>query len=737
MAGGPVPTAGYRSLCAFALENSIAGIAKILGSGDAIHVVEVQAVEEPIMAESQFVFSQGKRLAGNSQKGSVMIEGHYGEVALLAAALGGSDEAKSPKSLGSGAYQHFFEPDWNLADRDVSLWESNSPSGKFRRRGTLGLERGGNLWILDGCFFEALKINTDAGGKAWIELDFVSRSKVLNSADQSSVTWTFPTASPITFDALKVWVWGRDKFTLSGGKTITWSNATGSSSATLSNQTYYALELADEIAAKMTAQNIGSELYEAGYDHNTRRFWIACDAPFQITGSGTVNPIIGFAASASRKLRQESDFAAVPDDIPYYSDSTDLINVSQFGFAHNNDMNWEPFLDRNFPPAAIRSIPSKTGGAFVSPYYVVGGNNVTIYDYMREGEPFCMKAEFTGALIGGGYYEKLTLLFPTVTFRNNIPLTNGAIRPEVSFEAHLPGRLDMRNMAQSDYRFGSIYKGGAEVLISAGVYKNELIVGSDALKVYRIKDNEKTFEQIGAPTSDPRCFKSWNGYLSVGCDDGEIYRWDGSSFTLAHEFVSGVADLEFYEGKIYALLSNGDVYSSSDGLSWSLSYDGSGTGYRLLAAFGKLYALITGDARQYDGSSWSLAYDFTGTPSQMSICQMGGAVYATSDTKIAKNTGTGFANLGTLSVTPKHIEGFLGQVIILEAGTTKDIYYLNEAGAAAVVIDNTFNQTFQYRPVVIGNRLVIPVTAAGLLRFFKAREVLVSIINRTSTNPLF
>ncbi|MDZ7355750.1 MAG: hypothetical protein ONB55_21735 [candidate division KSB1 bacterium] len=737
MAGGPVPTAGYKSICAFAIENSIAGIARVLGSGDAIHAVEVQVVEEPITVENQFVFFKGKRLAGNSQKGSLLIEGHYGEISLLAVALGGSDGAKSPISLGSGAYQHFFEPDWNLADRDVSLWESNIPSGKFRRRGTLGLERGGNLWILDGCFFESLKINSNAGGKVWIELDFVSRSKVLNSVDQSSATWTFPIASLISFDALKIWVWGRDKFTLSGGKTITWSNSTGSSSATLNNQTYYALELADEIAAKMTAQNIGSELYKAGYDHNTRRFWIASDTPFQITGSGTVNSIIGFSASASRKLRQESDFAAVPNDIPYYSDSTDLINVSQFSFVHNNDLVWDQFLDRNFHPAAIKITPSKSGGIIISPYYVVGGNNVTIYDHMREGEPFCMKAEFTGALIGGGYYEKLTLLFPTVTFRNNIPLANGAIRPEVSFDVHLPGRLDMRNMAQSAYRFGSIYKGGAEVLISAGVYKDELIVGSDALKVYRIKDNEKTFEQIGSPDSDPISFKSWNSYLSVGCFDGETYRWNGSSFTAGTVLASGVIDLEFYEGKIYALLTNGDVYSSIDGLSWSLSYDGSATGFRLLSAFGKLFALIAGDIRQFDGSSWSLAYDFANTPSNMSICFMGGAVYATSDAKIAKNTGTGFANLGTLGITPKHIEGYLGNIIILESGTTKDIYYLNEAGAAAVVIDNTFNQTFQYRPVIICNRLVIPVTAAGLLRFFKAREFLVSVINRTSTNPLF
>lgn len=737
MAGGTSPSTGYKSTAAFAIEESVHGIAKVLGSGDAIHIVSAAADESPLYIQEPLIPENVPRLYGRHFEGNISIEGHYGEIALLAAALGGSHENVSPKSLGSGAYQHWFEPDWNLADRAVSVWESASPSGKkLRRRGTLCLWRGGNLWQLDGVMVTRFELKAESGGKGWMNFDFTGRGKTLNPAGQSVANWTFPTASTIYFDGLKVYVWGRDKFTLSGSKTITWSNAGGSASATLTDKTYYALELAEEIAAQMTAQNLLAELYSAGYDHAARRFWIASDTPFQITGSGTINPIIGFAASASRKLRQESDYAAAPDDIPYYA-ATDLLNITELNVTMRNDLSIEQMPEKNFPPFAVSGKPSSIGGSFKAPRYEVGGYNVTIFDQMREGEPFCMKIEFTGALIGGGYYEKLDMLFPTVIFRSSVPVNPGIVSPQVSFTAHFPERLDLRNMGIPEYRFGTITKTGTDVFISVGVYKDELIVGSDALRVYRIKDNDATFEQIGSPTSDPTCYKSWNGYLSIGCSDGEMYRWNGASFTLAYEFVSGVADLEFYEGKIYALLGNGDVYSSSDGLSWSLSYDGSATGFRLKAAFGKLYALIAGKVRQYDGSSWSQAYDFANTPSNMSICLMGEAVYATSDAKIAKNTGVGFSNLGTLGITPKHIEGFLGNVILLEAGATKDIYYLNERGVSAVAIDNTFNQTFQYKPVVFNNRLVIPITATASLKYFKAREALFSVINRTSTNPLF
>jgi len=119
------------------------------------------------------------------------------------------------------------------------------------------------------------------------------------------------------------------------------------------------------------------------------------------------------------------------------------------------------------------------------------------------------------------------------------------------------------------------------------------------------------------------CLAVYNGKLyagqGVGSASGDIFVYDGSSWTLsydgAHEVMYALA---VYNGKLYAGqgydTGDGDVLVF-DGSSWSLSYDGAQETIHSLAVYsGRLYAgqgngSGDGDVLVYDGASWLLSYN--------------------------------------------------------------------------------------------------------------------------------
>ncbi|MFA5140149.1 MAG: LamG-like jellyroll fold domain-containing protein [Elusimicrobiota bacterium] len=161
--------------------------------------------------------------------------------------------------------------------------------------------------------------------------------------------------------------------------------------------------------------------------------------------------------------------------------------------------------------------------------------------------------------------------------------------------------------------------------------------GADALPQWNDGSWGHVWSAVGESTIT--VLKVFQGKLYAGTDPGaKVYEFDGDAWTLSQDLPDGVVQaFEEFDNKLYAGLSNGDVWSFSAG-SWALAFDSPESRVNTLHAYrGRLYA-GTGEAGVsaqpgriyvYDPASgkWSLDY---GSPNQsiLSLEVYNNALYA-------------------------------------------------------------------------------------------------------------
>lgn len=112
--------------------------------------------------------------------------------------------------------------------------------------------------------------------------------------------------------------------------------------------------------------------------------------------------------------------------------------------------------------------------------------------------------------------------------------------------------------------------------------------------------------------------------MGLGSSDGDIFRYDGVSWSKVYDGSNNIYDFAVYKGNLYAAQGSttagsglGDIYVSStgDSGSWSQNYNGAQEAIAVLRVYGDhLYAgqgtgAGDGDVLRYDGSSWTTSYD--------------------------------------------------------------------------------------------------------------------------------
>lgn len=131
------------------------------------------------------------------------------------------------------------------------------------------------------------------------------------------------------------------------------------------------------------------------------------------------------------------------------------------------------------------------------------------------------------------------------------------------------------------------------------------------------------------------------GYLYVGMENYcYIERAsDGISFAEVNSTATSgdsVEQLCLFDEDIYAAVDTGEIYTTSDGETWSVAYDTAQSGVYSLAVFdSKIYAGTGTGGRIYssaDGSSWALAVDLpSGFFDVLTMAAWKGGLFATTD----------------------------------------------------------------------------------------------------------
>jgi len=663
---------------------------------------------------------------------------------LMALILGYSRGLISPV-LATDVYHHFFEPDYNLADRAEGVLDSVATLTTLRRRATVCLDMDSAIYEFAFCYCDRWTLSMNQRG-LFLDLGLKSARFLKDpSWNNSSSSWSENSGSKIRMDQAKVSLWARDVFTFSTSVTLSYDEYDEDSSIqiTIPAGSYLGSELADLIALEFTNNSGFSDVnYQGSYDWVTRRFSFAGQNPFKILASGTMHERIGFFSNTGFGIEHTGDCIATPD---YNLEITaaDQINVKSFSISGNNGL-----IQRNGSMDGYAQKYYSRGAAISGDFEIARFDSSSLVSRLTGRDPFCMKIEFTGEEIGASAAtEKLVIFLPTVILSgdNNIP-ESGVLPVSASFRAEQVTRHDLESIYQDGYNQNylqgkPIYGTGSETVYGYGVYRDQLYVGSTSGNLYKLSLDETAFSDItGSLSGNAGAFKVYNDVLYIGTSTGRIYSYDGTTLTflVQPEGAVAVADFEIYEGYLYVIFANAEIYrTNTPTVVWANIHTGSGTGYRLFSYFGAIYALYNGDVyKSTDGTSFSLEHDFANTPSGMSICTHGNVLWIFSNNKVVYDaTGSDITAASDLSLNVKHAFSFWGHLLYIQNAAGQDIYAIDIKTGQDYIIDDTLTATPQNKPVLYRRKLFT--TGEQTLRFLSpCPEMLVRMENLISSNPL-
>ena len=243
------------------------------------------------------------------------------------------------------------------------------------------------------------------------------------------------------------------------------------------------------------------------------------------------------------------------------------------------------------------------------------------------------------------------------------------------------------------------------------------------------------------------CLQTFDSNLYAGEQNGIIYELDKTTglWTTNTDLGTGIIpDFKVYGGKLYAVLkSSGKVYVSSAPVasdSWSLSCDTTSTNAPRMTEYnGSLYMIGSDESTftriyAFDGTSWTTSTDISTGNTLMAIAVHRGKLYALAGAVLHEFDGTKWTQLGT-AITGAELISFKGNLLILQTGSG-DVYWWDFASAADVNLYSSLNLTTSTMMKIYQGTLFIAHTDAQLKIYTPIKEILISMQNQNSVNPL-
>lgn len=685
-------------------------------------------------------------------RGSIVVEAHTNLTALLAAALGYSHQ-NSPVSLGSGMYRHYFEPDSDTATREGTIYDGTSPA-TLVRSGTLCVEKGGIIFQFVGTRVLSTSFSLGNGRPSFNFRLVCKRIGQDESPNTLSSTWSFPTGLFVAWkDSVKVWLRRRDTFTIStANDSLAVSDSGGTDTVTVSRISYSGGHLARALEIALNASTVLNGVYTVAYDERRRRFIFRCSEDCQILGAHAntkMEEVIGFPQNTSSGRLHFSEKDAKPDGYTAF-DSGDYVSVSDISWQFDPGLEnsptdydtWgmisEPWARKNRRLSVRLQLPK-----FQSDQFTRDAEFGTIYE---------MKVELPGYYDGvvPGTPHKMQFYFPALALRREDANVDGPqlIKEKLDFMAESPDFIDLTNFAPGEYFCRSMPASAMTTVSAVGSYNGKLVIGGQTnvpSYVVYIEDGDTWASVTSSLGSIPKCFRQFGDKLYIGCDDGKIYSWDGSSLTQVYDFsTQGVADLELYAEKLYAIGdSDGTVIETTDGSTWTSVWSpGATKSWRLKNYNGYLWATIATTVTQvyrYDGSSWASMLIHSSLTNYASLCVHRGLLYVSLDDHLKewREWASVWKNYDAFDdiTDAKHIESFAGNLLVWRAATGGEIYLYDLEGEFESIFYG-WGKTIQEKPIVLNGRLMMPINSSAPMYYAKPKEMFLVLQNEDSSNPL-
>ena len=485
------------------------------------------------------------------------------------------------------------------------------------------------------------------------------------------------------------------------------------------------------------------------YDEQTRKFHIFTvnGQTFSISGatmnSGTT---LGITADSTTAIHTFSNQMASVDAYAIWA-SGDKVGISKFTMAYENTLE----IGTQDSESSLEILePERNGfrrvtGSIEIPRY----KNDTFLNAVSGYTSYELYVVFSGSAIDSENYE-LKLHLGDIKFTNvDAPVTGPElIKQTLAFEAQLPSFQDPINQIQNlrDY-LNTSSTAAAASLTSIAVGPDGIYVGSAAGHIFIWNELDGTFTtstDTGATSIDSLI--PWGGKMFAGDTAGEIFEQSNGTWASSTDVGTGtIIDFAEYAGSLYALEgSTGKVFVYDQSPNWSLSCDTTSTDANALIEYGGSLWMIGSDgstftrAYKFDGTTWTTSCDFGSGTAVQAAAIYDGKLYVAAATELYSYDGSSWTLVdNSTNISPIWMGVWNGLLAAIPTGATADLYYWNVPNGTFSNIDSTLNLTqAQKFTKVIGRDIYMPAGATALKIFKSMKEIMLTIQNQNSTNPL-
>lgn len=749
---------GTAAKAAFKVETGDYKVAATAGAGNLIPAVSDQVGSAPAFRSSDAYSGDGVSIAldrrQNSNTGQVAIEPHYGDIAMLACLLGYSHQDASPVANGDGSYQHFFEPDYDIADRNFDYFDAASPSGTLKRRGTLAVDKNAHIWEWVSLMLSSMQFGFTKDGAA-MSFGVLSPSFKLDPAtNATSTSWTLPTGSPLEFHDLVIQMKPQNCFIITSSNDAIELTTSVDLTATIEHGVYSGDQLAERVQTGINALAFpsGAGDFLCTWDSGALKFTISNATVTFVVTVDELGSTMGFASGQSSANTQVAGDTASIQGYTAFA-ASDQIQVSEgtISFAHALKVSSDKSSGTDIAQPYSRG--HKANGQFKRPRYI-SGDEIFLTGINREIE-YSVRLSFTGNTIAGSNDEEFIINLPAVKFTSMAASVVGqeVIRQEYGFQAITPEKLDLSNFFDANYFIRDL-PAAAGTLYAVTNYNGRLVFAyfsAPNMRLYQLNE-DGTYTQLAELTSSQQCLAmaQYEGNLYVGLSGGDIHVWDGStlSASLTTAKAGNFTDFATYRGKLYAALhEDGDIYQF-DGSTWSVARNTTGEVFQLRTYRGNLYAIAedgggspTVQIHKYDGSSWSTLANDLGVQSSGvwgALQVHDGYLYATADTTIERFDDTTWEALTANTYNVRDMVSFQGNLLLFENANPGRISYYDfvNGGDTDLATSQGNLSADQSRPIIYKGRLIWVNKSSSPAYMAMVPDIYVKVQNEISANPL-
>ncbi len=607
---------GHQATAAFLKEAAAWGTTEVAcGSGDLLPLKSTTLDQVKAIAPRAVLDGKGGEsfhdIVRLTAGGEQVNWGYYDNNALLSliiCALGFSHKNNSPQNPTGSVYTHLVE----LAeDLDLEAWktfeEDTSPYGNKVRFGTLCVDMQVSIWEFLSSKIQSMTIRGNSNdGRMEISFNTVARSRDRGSSTNTdSSTWTGNIAQPMLFNDLVVRMRSVDEYTIDSGSDILqfYENAANDVNAHVDDGTYSGAEVAALFAKSASALTSNSIVYQGIYHHETHKFEFrntnnSITFDIDISDSDSSNKL-GFTSDPGAALSQTGQTGGQFDNADL--DSNDQVSISDFEIVITNNLEdtHQTTETTLYIEEPLRNAPFTVSFSATFPRY----QNDNFLKHVDYDTIMCADWRFTGATISGGEGYEFNVLMPQFKFTSiPAPIDGAGLVPQKLSAVASKPLLDKlpgwdENGSASDSEIDKflttiVLEASEDEVMVLATYKGKIYGGMGESGAVLME-----YDPATDTWTDP--FLDITGYMSVqglavaneklyiavlkdAAADARIFSWDGttagasiafSDLTAEETFdVSGIRRLMYSNvaGLLILSLVTGDIYSSSDGSTYTL-----------------------------------------------------------------------------------------------------------------------------------------------------------------------